>query len=492
MRVALSKEFLRKEKLLQLLLTDTRIQTAQEIADELKLSKKTVSSYIQDLNVWLENWGLVIESSPKGYMLVVPAYISVHELVLNWVKEDIGFQFCTELFFEQIESIETFIEKLYITSAQFYKNTAKVKNWIESANVSFETKPSVRLKGEENQIRYAFFQFFWESFKGSEWPFPFSKRVIEELVLHCSHSIGIPVNNLKKEKISYAVAVCLVRAQQGNFVEKESIENKVLEDKMFSIVEEGYKLQLEKIGVPSELYQTESLFLVRLVSIISVSLIEESPSFVFQQTSAPILKKLTDLVVEELEMTETIKPEERRLFIKRLTYLHMEVYSFDPIMRDRHIATKGTPRFQTEKERIRKNIVQCLIERLKIKGIQEGISIFSTYTTFLAESYEYLIDKVIDWAFYFKPIQFQMQTDSCVYMSEQISTHIKWLFPEQVEVVPQNYNGDVDIIITTSNINQVNKESVLVWDTNPSCRDWKNLTSFVDMKFVYKDFKCCS
>lgn len=351
MVVKLSKELARQERLLQLFLSESQVWTSQQLADELGLSKKTVSSYIQQLNIWLKSWDLAIDSDSKGYKLDVPAYVSVHELILEWVKQDVGFQFCSGLFFETIETIESFIEKIYVTSTQFYKKTSEIKKWIEDVGLSFETKPNVQLKGKEEQIRYAYFHFFWSTFKGVEWPFPVSKSEIDELVQKCSQLIGIQVNKLQAEKLAYAVAICLTRVQQGNIVEQTPLNQNSEEDSMYSIIENNYSVLLEKQNIAPQNYRNESLFLTSLVSVIPISLIVESPALMFQRATAPVCKQMTTWVIEELKMVAEIKEEEIPYLLKQLTYLHMEVHYFKPISKEVTIFTLGSPQFKKEKKK---------------------------------------------------------------------------------------------------------------------------------------------
>lgn len=480
MIVKLSKELDRQEKILYLLLSNQEVWTLQQLADELELSKKTISSYIQQLNIWLKCWDTVIASDSKGYTLNIPADLSIHEIIWMWVKEDIGFQFCIGLFFETIETIEAFTEANYITSNQFYKKTTEVKQWIEEVGLSFETKPDIQLSGKEAQIRYSYFHFFWSTFKGIEWPFSVSRIEIDNFISRCLQVLNIQINKLQAEKVAYAVAICMTRIQQGNLVDSLDLNWNSQEDVMYKIIEDEYCYLLEKENIAQSNYKNECLFLTILVSVISLNLVEDIPFSLTQQFITPTQQKMTGWFLEELEKVTKIKPNMKAYLMNQLTDIHREVYYFQPIKRKVVMFDLGSPKFKKEKKKIRKNIVHTILKRLKDIGKKEGISYFDEDALFLEKNYEALINRVVDWSLYFKPVKIQIETDECIYTNQQISLMIQATFPNEVEVVSPNYKGETDVIITTFNVYKRKKCSVLIWNTIPTNRNLQNLITLLD------------
>lgn len=211
-------------RILQLLESEERWWTIEEIAVLLDLSKATIQKYLGNLKTRIEGFPeekIMIETSTsKGIYLHRLSSFNLHFLYTDILKELLVFSIFNRFLYENHVSIVKISSENFVSVASLRRKYKIYNTYFEHLNLSI--KKDI-FSGDERQIRWFFSEFYWQIFKGTEWPFrlipqPFMKGVIEA-IQNFFHMKIIPE---VKEEMTYWVTVHCLRHIKGFRVESDS------------------------------------------------------------------------------------------------------------------------------------------------------------------------------------------------------------------------------------------------------------------------------
>lgn len=174
-------------RMLELLESEAKWWTIEEIAMQLNLSKATIQKYLGNLKSRIELLSkaeIMIETSTsKGIFLHrLPSY-NVQFLYTQILKELLIFSVFNSFLYDEHVSIIKISSENFISVASVRRKYKIYNTYFENLNLVI--KKDV-FTGDERQIRWFFSEFYWQIFKGTEWPFrliplPFVNSVIETI-----------------------------------------------------------------------------------------------------------------------------------------------------------------------------------------------------------------------------------------------------------------------------------------------------------------------
>lgn len=146
--------------------------TIMDIADEMNTSYQQTYNILQEL---LED----IQSFPdpdlksmtrKTFLSTKKIPISIDMYRLYLMKQSIVFQFINYVVQGYNPSVEKFCEEHFISRSTLLRKNNALKVLLESYNVKISYN-EIGLIGDEKNIRYFLYCFYWLSYRGIEWPF---------------------------------------------------------------------------------------------------------------------------------------------------------------------------------------------------------------------------------------------------------------------------------------------------------------------------------
>ncbi|WP_059106014.1 helix-turn-helix domain-containing protein [Shouchella shacheensis] len=215
MQFFLDKASYRKVKLLKLLDSQSDWWTSSQLANELGCSERALHTSLHTLASELkrefEQAGIEVNQR-RGVRLNKAPNVFLHSYALHQLKKSPMFQLCHQMFQEDVTSLENFSESAFMSKSSLSRGIRKLKPLLDSYRLRLETRQAV-LVGEEHQIRYFYFKFYWNAFKGEEWPFTFVEREeLLDVVVLFEKALNTTFSCSQSEQILYHLAIARSRA----------------------------------------------------------------------------------------------------------------------------------------------------------------------------------------------------------------------------------------------------------------------------------------
>lgn len=198
---------------------------SERIAAEVKLSKSSVSktvTAIKDLIHSLNLEGVVIDSGTnKGIYFERNRRVPLHILIENIYTESLSFIIIDALLNEKIRSLNQFAMDNYISIASLRRKIQALNDILKEKDIAIKRN---RLVGNEYNVRAFLFGFYWEIFRGTNWPFPSTmKKNFEAQANYIEPQLKLWINESSKEQIYYFLSISEIRELKGHSV-KETVE----------------------------------------------------------------------------------------------------------------------------------------------------------------------------------------------------------------------------------------------------------------------------
>lgn len=211
-------------RMLELLESESKWWTIEEIAMILDLSKATIQKYLGNLRARIEvlpKTEIMIETSTsKGiYLHRTPSY-NVQFLYTQILKDLLIFSIFDKFLYDEHISIIKVSSENFISVASVRRKYKVYNKYFENLDLSIKKDT---FTGDERQIRWFFAEFYWQIFKGTEWPFrliplPFVNSVIETF----QSFFNIELIPEVKEEMKYWTTINGLRHLKGYRVPEDS------------------------------------------------------------------------------------------------------------------------------------------------------------------------------------------------------------------------------------------------------------------------------
>lgn len=226
----------KKDKILSYLLKNSGWHTAQELAFELSLSKRTVKSYIQQLR----KEGHQISSSVRGYQIPDShPKKTIRETNLPTTNDErVSFIINFLISNEAVVNLYDLAEKLFVSESTILQNLKDVRSEVERFGMKLERKGDFwSLRGNERQKRSLLSSLIYEETSGIfmnqniiQQNFPkINIHQLEKTILSIFHQHDIYLNTFELNNILLHFAIAIDRSNQGHkidvFDSKKNLDN---------------------------------------------------------------------------------------------------------------------------------------------------------------------------------------------------------------------------------------------------------------------------
>lgn len=190
----------------------------EDICDMVEASVKTVNKDIIELSKELSeyNLNLRIIKNKRALCLHCQDESALAGFRLKKLKETTQFYFTNTLFSQNKVQLNQAQLDLHFSFSNTFRLWKEYCLYLTDYKLDFFKSNGICSRDERN-IRYYFFHYYWDMFKGQEWPFKQINRDEASLIVHSVEEfLPHKLSKVKFEKLLYWVAIIRVRNSLGN------------------------------------------------------------------------------------------------------------------------------------------------------------------------------------------------------------------------------------------------------------------------------------
>ncbi|MBC9810215.1 helix-turn-helix domain-containing protein [Carnobacterium maltaromaticum] len=206
MRLIIEKKLKREIKILNILKDNTNSISAKELADELNASEKTVVSDIEEIKKKIPlEWNIIFKKN-VGYTITISDEFGFANFIKELIEESPLFVIVSSLFNNELFSIEEWEERLYMTESTLKRALGVLRGVLQEFKLKLALNP-IDISGNEVNIRYFFFQFFYSSDKTPHLQRPTAKEILFYDQLKITIGEGGAFNQLQYYRSLYWIMI---------------------------------------------------------------------------------------------------------------------------------------------------------------------------------------------------------------------------------------------------------------------------------------------
>jgi len=216
-------------KILNILEDSNDFSRYKDITDQTNLDRATVKKYLLELkNLFCKDFSdkqislQIIEGQGVIYYRASSFNLDqVLEIINQASTERIIFE---ELFFNRSTSLQQFANDNFISTSTIRRKVSEISDTINDYHVEISLK-EMEFTGKELNIRYMLFQYFWNIYGTSSWPFNSNLQEIYQTNLNLQKQLHITLSGDESDKLDFWLAINLQRDNRqhpiniDNFIE---------------------------------------------------------------------------------------------------------------------------------------------------------------------------------------------------------------------------------------------------------------------------------
>lgn len=196
--------------------------TISQLAQALEINVKTMKIYLDDLGHYLNRWSpdVQIAYENKRYSIKCAANFNIEHIYSSMKKEAAFFDLYHYHFTGKFRGVRQFSTEYYCSSSRVYSHLTKMRDLLRPYQIDLGTSMDGHgLIGDEQQIRFHTFHYYWEIYKGIEWPFDLVLEKecyiqIEEL----SRALNVTLSLVEKKQLMLWLAISKTRIKLSKSV----------------------------------------------------------------------------------------------------------------------------------------------------------------------------------------------------------------------------------------------------------------------------------
>ncbi|OUB12021.1 hypothetical protein BK708_29120 [Bacillus thuringiensis serovar yunnanensis] len=211
----MEKEIYRKIQILDIIASENRWFTTEELAERLNCSEKTVRTDVKIITHTLPEGWEIKAAKGRGIFLYKSDDMSISTLHSIFKRTTISSQIIQTFFYNQIQTIPDLSDVLFMHPSSVYKIMNGIRENLMNFNLKIEKSP-LRIVGCELQVRLFYYDFFLQIYGREEWPFSHCKG--SDLLIYVNKLANDSQVNLSSEtknQFIYVLAVMIQRIKQG-------------------------------------------------------------------------------------------------------------------------------------------------------------------------------------------------------------------------------------------------------------------------------------
>ncbi|MBC2115326.1 helix-turn-helix domain-containing protein [Listeria booriae] len=191
--------------------------TVDEIAEDLDISKRTLSRDIKDIEHSFPEQEVLELNTVYGYSIDHSHYVD--DLIARISEESPLLLIVNGIFQEEFKSIDEWADELFISTSTLHRYLTHLKNILKEFKLELSLTP-IAILGKEVNIRHFFFNFFYNMNDISTISHPTeAEHTIHIKVLAEYDEIRKTINYTQYRRALYWIMVVNNRIKQGYFVE---------------------------------------------------------------------------------------------------------------------------------------------------------------------------------------------------------------------------------------------------------------------------------
>lgn len=321
------KVIFRKVEIIEILNASERGVKIEKLASMLNLSLKTVKNELSELEIFLKKNvdNVEITKIKNKYQLIKPTIICIDLIYLALKKESVYFYLIRTSFFGKLLKKEHRYLFEYLSPSSLYKYKHEFKTHLKKNELDLNMA-KLTIEGSESRKRFFYYKFFWENYRGVEWPFDNINR--KSLILKIEKSGNESFNKMteiEKESFLYWIAVIKTRTNDGFFFQREALDGTVkTPEYLFKESSELYELMRDLLTKTEENQsKIEANFLYYIFSLTTESSLSKNHILneLHKNTDEYNVAKLTVSIMKKFNRSFKIKE-------KNLPDVHFSIYKF--------------------------------------------------------------------------------------------------------------------------------------------------------------------
>lgn len=238
-------------RILEILESESRWWTIEEIAASLDLSKATIQKYLGILKSRLEGFSSdqisIDTSTSKGVFLHRAPSFNIHFIYSKILKELLSFTIFDSFLYNEYVSIVKISSENFVSIASIRRKYRVFNTYFKELNLSIKKD---KFTGDERQIRWFFSELYWQIFRGTVWPFQLiPEQFVRTMLNRIENFFNMELIPEAKEEMMYWITVNGIRHIKGH---------RVLEDDEIKKYALNNPLYPSFIGVLSDIFPNEA------------------------------------------------------------------------------------------------------------------------------------------------------------------------------------------------------------------------------------------
>ncbi|HDR8072435.1 TPA: helix-turn-helix domain-containing protein [Bacillus cereus] len=233
----MEKEIYRQIQILDIIASENRWFTTEELAQQLHCSEKTVRKDVRTIISTIPDEWNIKSVKGRGIFLHKLDNVSTSMLHSLFIEATLSFQIFEKIFYGQTQTLAELADTLYIHPSSLYKILVRVEEELAKSQLEIKKRP-LGIKGCEVQIRLFYFNFFFKLYGMKEWPFYHCD--IADLLIYTdkiNDSCEAHLSPESTQKYIFLLAITLKRIQQGHSIQiDKQLLLTVKKNHMFQIV----------------------------------------------------------------------------------------------------------------------------------------------------------------------------------------------------------------------------------------------------------------
>jgi hypothetical protein len=200
-----------KVRILRFLETQSQSVSLTQIAEVCGIEKRTAKKNVHELAMELETLTdqakIVRSEKTKGYWLERSFAFSVKTIERLYNQNSLPYQFLDTVFKGQFVNSVKFSNEAYVSYGSLYRSLKRLVPLLNTFDLDIQLKREPIIHGDEKQIRYFYYLFYWDSNWAEEWPFDVislkqAESLLDKAFGRCQEPllywVGVNVSRIRK------------------------------------------------------------------------------------------------------------------------------------------------------------------------------------------------------------------------------------------------------------------------------------------------------
>lgn len=467
-----------------------------ELAKQSKLERKTVLKYISELenDIKLFNHSQIYINFSKGRGTILNADdpFIVQKFILWLIEENIAIKIVRTLFFENSLNITKWSYENYTSISTVRRTINQLKKTFKPLNINIVSKKSTYyISGEEQNIRYMFYEFFWNTYKGIHWPFKnISKNKLDKLLKDISSTYSTSFSIQGEEQLSFFMAINITRYFQNHHISLEQFDsnyqiinlNIMNNSKINNVIKKHFLISDSEIQFWLIYFQTKGSFYSRFIKKIDILALHQK----YHTESYRYFQLFKDKFIEYFDLDiHSLSDNDKKRFETSAFSIHYKISVFPQINKN-----------PIEKDHISESLYPQLlkhVDHFMLLMYEETKNSIFLNNAFLRKKYSLLYE-------IFRPLHF-FEQKIAIYFETDKPSMIRWSTKKHLESIIniyfniniysieelENYKipyEDIDLVISTI---PTNTQSHKFQNSSFIYLNYKNGFTNYDIQFIYKE-----